>query len=301
MVESQYMKFPEPTNKQQRLLQIIAAVLTILILFILATSLKQFEFKGGEAQDRPEMKSEQVSSAALTFDPDPYIRGFFIIVIVLLAGGAVVLLTSKQERKRSLRNLGILMGYAIILLFFLGFYQPNQPREEAKLTAGPPAPVSDAGIPVTPVELIPQQPTSPPSLPPWTTYLISLAVVVAVGLAAFGVWKWMQPPPHPLRTIVEGALKDLASGREWEDTVIQCYQRMSTAVTQRRGIERHLNMTPREFVARLEQNGLPARPVENLTRLFERARYGSQHSQSREAIEAVDCLSAILQALENRS
>jgi hypothetical protein len=55
-------------------------------------------------------------------------------------------------------------------------------------------------------------------------------------------------------------------------------------------------MTPSEFAARLEQAGLPAEPVQRLTRLFEKVRYGGLRSTPTEAEEAVACLRDILHA-----
>lgn len=301
MVELQSMKLPALPPQQRRMLQIAVGFVTLGMLFLLSTSLGQLEFKSGEAFGLPVVEQGPPSPYALTWNPEPFIRAFFIITSVLLAGGLVLIIASKKERKRFLRWLIMLVVYAIVLLTVLSIYKPAEQVEEARPTPGPPAEVSDANIPIFPNDSFEPLPVTPPSLPPWSTFLISLAVVAGAGVIAYAIWKWIQPPPNPLRTIVESALQDLSSGRDWEDTVIQCYQRMSTVVTQRRGIERHLNMTPREFVSRLEKSGLPAQPVENLTRLFEKARYGSHKSASREAVEAVDCLSAILQALENRS
>jgi hypothetical protein len=96
-------------------------------------------------------------------------------------------------------------------------------------------------------------------------------------------------------------LKDLSAGRDWDDTVIRCYARMSEAVDQERGLHRQQAMTPQEFASRLEQAGLPSEPVRRLTRLFEKARYGGRKSSREDVNEAVTCLTAILHAVGAQS
>ena len=75
---------------------------------------------------------------------------------------------------------------------------------------------------------------------------------------------------------------------------MNCYARMSAAVSRKRGLVRKEAMTPAEFARRLEQAGLPGDPVQRLTRLFESVRYGAKQSNQNEINEAVSCLKAIL-------
>jgi hypothetical protein len=102
---------------------------------------------------------------------------------------------------------------------------------------------------------------------------------------------------QPLKEIADIArlsLKDLESGEDSRDAIIQCYDRMSHVVDAKRGLYREHSMTPAEFVSRLEKAGLPRGPVTRLTRLFESARYGGHVSDAVEINEAKACLTSIL-------
>jgi hypothetical protein len=59
-------------------------------------------------------------------------------------------------------------------------------------------------------------------------------------------------------------------------------------------------MTPREFERELVRAGLPALPVERLTRLFEHVRYGVHAPGPEEQHEAISSLEAIVTALGPR-
>jgi len=120
--------------------------------------------------------------------------------------------------------------------------------------------------------------------------------------AGIGFWLYrvLRPPKSQLKDLTRAArtaLQDISAGRDWDDTVIQCYARMSEALDQKRGLHRQQAMTPQEFAIRLEQAGLPSDPVRRLTRLFEKARYGGRKSSREDVNEAVTCLTAILHAV----
>jgi hypothetical protein len=143
----------------------------------------------------------------------------------------------------------------------------------------------------------------PPQMSPWMVYVASLAAILfllVVGLLIYRRWFGSRPGrPSPLNTIADIAqlsLHDLAAGRSWGDVIIECYARMSEAVSSRRGLVRQTSATPREFADRLTRAGLPADAVSRLTRLFESVRYGSRTGSEADIRDASDCLNAILRA-----
>ena len=93
--------------------------------------------------------------------------------------------------------------------------------------------------------------------------------------------------------IAKKLLDDLADGAEWEDVIVRSYVQMGDVVKARRGIRRDIEMTPNEFSERLIAAGLPANPVQRLTRLFERVRYSPHSAGEEEVNEAVACLNEI--------
>ena len=95
--------------------------------------------------------------------------------------------------------------------------------------------------------------------------------------------------------IARSSLRDLSSGRESTDVILKCYFQMNDVVAEKKKVRRDLSVTPAEFATRLERSGLPGDAVRRLTRLFERARYGSRKMEPKDINEAVACLTAILQ------
>jgi hypothetical protein len=135
------------------------------------------------------------------------------------------------------------------------------------------------------------------------TYLISIAVILALLLLTWSLSRWwkrvsrpgpVKDPLDDLAAIARSSLDDLKSGQDWDDVIIGCYARMSEAVSRKRGLFRPQAMTPEEFARRLEKAGLPGDAVRRLTRLFESVRYGGRKSSQNEINEAVSCLTAIL-------
>jgi hypothetical protein len=148
--------------------------------------------------------------------------------------------------------------------------------------------------------LLSPPPYTPPAIPGTILYITSLAVVLSLVGAGFLLYKFSRPPDSPFRNLAGAArlaLRDLSSGRRWDDAVISCYIRMSAAVSEHRGLLRQSAMTPAEFAQRLEYAGLPSDPVRRLTRLFEKARYSGHSSSTEDVNEAVACLSSILHAV----
>ena len=73
-------------------------------------------------------------------------------------------------------------------------------------------------------------------------------------------------------------------------------RRMTDAVGLARGMHRDESSTPREFADRLARKGLPASAVDELTRLFEAARYGATGTDQTAHRRAAACLESILHA-----
>ena len=142
-----------------------------------------------------------------------------------------------------------------------------------------------------------------PQVTPWMTYLISLAALWVLLIAAWLSYRWWRRRRSTgdaslasIADIARSSLDDLASGGQWGDVVIETYARMSDAVRARRGLQRGAATTAREFAGRLTKAGLPSDSVAGLTRLFESVRYGERTSSERDRREAVACLESILRA-----
>lgn len=143
--------------------------------------------------------------------------------------------------------------------------------------------------------------TPPPSVS-LTSYLISFGIAILLIIVARRVyvfWKEINvsdtdPSFKKIAGIARSSLRDISSGRDSTDVIINCYFRMSDVVADKRNLNRSVAMTPNEFAGRLEAAGLPGDAVHRLTRLFEKVRYGGHRSDSTSVNEAVACLTTIL-------
>ncbi len=147
----------------------------------------------------------------------------------------------------------------------------------------------------------------PAALPAALVYMVSLAAAGSVILLAWTIWRRLRPPRVAVEATVarqaaqaaQTALADWQSGSPLADVIIRCYREMSDLVAQKRALQRAADMTPREFVWRLEKAGVPAQPTQQLTALFELARYSPQPLGAPEEAAARACLKALAEALEN--
>jgi hypothetical protein len=131
---------------------------------------------------------------------------------------------------------------------------------------------------------------------------LSLAIAAALILIfwrVYRVWRELSAPARDssmkqLAGIARSSLRDLNSGGESSDVILNCYYRMGAVVAEKKRLDRRPFITPSEFATRLEQAGLPADAVQRLTRLFEAVRYGGRRTSPQMINEAVGCLTAIL-------
>jgi hypothetical protein len=219
-------------------------------------------------------------------------RGILALLLIMLAISVIMALMTKEGRRRLFANL-VLM---VIVLLIADRIQKSPMREAEQ--AAPPVEIgapkigTDKGEPLPPPPPIPNE---------GIVFITSIVVVVAgVSLALWLSRGWLFP--RKLQTIdqlgreAERARSDLASGGDLEDVVIRCYRQMSRIAQEARKLQRSQSMTPREFEESLTHSGLPAIPVQNLTRIFEDVRYGGLTPGSAERQVAIDSLTAIAAA-----
>lgn len=164
-------------------------------------------------------------------------------------------------------------------------------------------PLSDGEAPVPAIPVV--------SLP-WLGWLLGLVGLVA-GLASLAValvllfaeriadWLERRNRPataEPLREAVEESLDELAGEPDPRTAIIRCYRRFERFAAQAR-VPRAPWQTSSEFVLEaLARLALPRAPVEQLTRLFELARFSDHPLEPGELGRARACLEEIRAALE---
>jgi hypothetical protein len=289
------MRFPTPTPKLNRIFVIGLACLGVLTLVLLAASLQSVKLKPAQVFFSDSRIQSNIFSGFNDFvdnvgtltlgEAIMLIGGFLILFVLILA------MLSPEARKRLIRTI-LRIGLTAWAIYFA----LNKFRPEGMFGTEVTGAALDQGTEVigTP------PPYTPLAVPSWLIYVASLLTVLFFAGIGFWLYRVLRPPKSQLKDLTRAArtaLQDISAGRDWDDTVIQCYARMSEALDQKRGLHRQQAMTPQEFAIRLEQAGLPSDPVRRLTRLFEKARYGGRKSSREDVNEAVTCLTAILHAV----
>ena len=282
----------------KRIIFLALSALAILALVLLASGLRDVNFAEPRQFNRAESESISASVAALVEELASIPRwkqALFWIGIYLLVF-VVTSILSPELRKQLLWGVARLAILSFVILYLV------QNRERLGLLDFDPLRLNDPQAGPPNVDIAPPV-FSPPDLPPALTYLISVAVILlTIGLLwLFGRgFSSLRTRPakglslEDIAAVARSSLHDLSTGRDWEDTILQCYARMTEVVSRRRGYHRDPGMTPSEFASDLERSGLPSDAVRRLTRLFESVRYGARTSVARENAEAADCLREVL-------
>lgn len=281
---------------QKKVWVILLAILALGALTVLAVSLDEISFEEARTyrQEEP-TPPPQVPDQNLVNEWGEIpvwqviaVAGLLILMVVLVA-----LLLSPEGRRRMFRLL-FRFAVTVLALYYLfmnygetlfGFQALENLGEEAASDNAPPMPQFQ-----------------PPQVSPTVSYILSFAialVLVAILWRLYKSWKRYtavnsKKPLGEIARIARSSLKDLSSGRDSSDVIINCYLRMSDVVADKRNLQREIAMTPQEFAVRLERAGLPGEAVRRLTGLFEHVRYGDRKSAPRDVTEAVTCLNTIL-------
>lgn len=272
-------------------------LLALAALMVLASGLGGMDFR--EGQQFGTGTANGVRSAAIeairNMQAIPFQTQLTVAILLVVLFAMISMLLSPEMRKRLIKAVirAILTIWLLSVIFTrypnilnqLGLNLSALNAESGETTAGATAP----------------QFTPPPSAS-WISYLLSfvlLALALFIAWKVYSFWKELNAPSDISKTkiakIARASILDLSAGRESSDVILNCYYRMSDAVSHRKNLNRNASMTPSEFASRLEAEGLPSDAVRALTHLFESVRYGGQRSNPNMVNEAVACLTSILQ------
>jgi hypothetical protein len=225
------------------------------------------------------------------------IRAIFLVVLILLPLYLLYGIFTRQGRRQLLKDI------VLAAVVFAGFSLFTRCAADIE---GERDPAAGAAPPPVPEELI-ELGVLPPFDPQAQDWVVAVAAIALAGLVVLAAYLFLrrlrgagapagQAPLDELAREAQGALDALQAGADLRDTVIRCYLDMSRVLQQEKGIRRQAAMTPREFEDVLAGKGLPADPVRELTRLFERSRYGNQRPSPADEQQAVASLQAIVAA-----
>ncbi len=283
--------------KHRKFWILVAAAIAIVALFLLSSSLSTVEllpgkpfpwglFRGnsGEAPVYPPMG-----------DGELFITIVRIAMLILLPIVILYMIFTKEGRKRAVRILLQLLFFMLLMSFVF----ENQSRllegQEGMMTG------------LSPLEEIPFE--APPEFVPGdmqdltTALSLGLAVVLTIVIvtALYILWRHRRLAEDDTLTDLareaQDALDDIQAGGNLKNAVIRCYAEMTRLISEKRDIQRGITMTSHEFEEHLIKAGLPKAPVQELTHLFEEARYGDRDPGPGEEQRAVACLSAIVTAV----
>lgn len=289
----------EKISKDKRVI-LFVSLMTLLALVLLGSALKDVSFLPVQRLSQTDSETIQVSVGEL-FDrivEVPFWKQAVFWVLLFFFVLLISSLLSPEMRKR------VLLGFLRIMLFtvlFIYIIENNPGFLQGLFTQGIPG--ADSAI-ASLVEDIPPPIFEPPQISGWLSFFIALVIIL---LSVFLIWRvnrwWtrqnellaLRRPLDEIAQIARTSLQELSLGNASpHDAIIQCYERMSRVVESKRGLNREFAMTPAEFAARLERAGLPREPVNQLTHLFEAARYGAQTTEQHDVDEAIACLTSIL-------
>jgi hypothetical protein len=276
---------------------LLISTLALGALTVLAIGLRDVSFREAQPfgqreadtiQARPNL-GEILSEVSVQSQILLWVSLFLLVVLIAV-------LLSRELRKRFIRLfIRMAFTYWALYFFFTRYGDRIASLGQALNFAGDNQPANGAGALPPPV-------FEPPQETAWISYLVSVLLIL---LFAFLAWRfsrfWREYARRAgsnsleeIAKIARSSLRELSSGRESTDVIMNCYFRMSDVVSDKRKLQRSAAMTPAEFAIRLEHAGLPGEAVKGLTRLFESVRYGGHRSGPREANEAIACLTTIL-------
>lgn len=221
---------------------------------------------------------------------------FFWIVTPIII---IALVVSPAFRRWFIRRIPSYLMFALILYLLLRFLRDmmlanqSQPVESAAGMAAQPPPAASPTFPS-----VPEYVNHPPQ---WLVVVITLVIVAVIGGLIWLFWP-RNRDRHAISALdlltdeAQSALDDLRAGADVRDTVLRCYAEMSRVLREARGVRRGEDVTAREFEQQLRGAGMGDEHIQRLTRLFERVRYGGRASSQRDALEAEDCLFALVQS-----
>ena len=229
------------------------------------------------------------------------LRGLMGLALVALPVYVIQSLFSKKGRQQLLANL-IVIG----LVFLLIRVVENQDDEELVVEAEPTGVESSEPLDIDFVTIDGKPlPELPEEAPAWVnTLILILGGVVVVGLVA-AIYVVIQrlrkkKVPDALDRVADqaqNALHKIRSGGDFNSAILSCYYEMNRIIREELKLTRQYTMTARDFETYLVNKGLPQRPINQLTALFERARYSNQSPDATQEDAAVEALTALIESV----
>lgn len=281
--------------KRKKLWILLAAGIAIVALLLLSSSLTGLELLPGKPFPWGLLSGRPDAAPAANLGESPWLITILRIgMVILLVITLIYSIFTKEGRKRAVRTILLLLFFMLLMSFVLE--QQSAIREVPGETM--------TGL--SPLEEMPFEP--PPEFVPGDmrdltntlSLIVAILLTVIILSTLYLLWRRNRQPKDDaladLAREAQDALDDIQAGGSLRNAVIRCYYEMSRVISEKRNIQRGATMTSHEFEEHLVKTGLPPTPIQQLTRLFEDARYGDRDPGPAEEQRAVACLSAIVAA-----
>ncbi len=282
------------TRIQKRKL-VIYLGLGMLVTVVFAAALPQMELQPGLPAPRLEgyhiVLPETESPTSVDLSTFPFVLrliGMVASIYLLVALFLAIMGTGTKTLIRKLRELSLIAGIFVLIVLALLLLQ-HLPAQPARLVTRP--------TPSPPYMFSPAD-TAPTSL----IWIVGGAIAV-IGALLLLYWITQRRRSLQLDLLAEQAEKarqNILVGRRLDEVILDCYQQMGSVIQHERGIERQLYTTASEFEQELYSAGLPQAPVHELTRLFEKVRYGFRAADYEDEQSALASLQSIINHLHHK-
>lgn len=277
--------------KRTSLLFLVGALISLVLL---SGSLSNLELQPGTpfpGVDSPNMVPQATSQQIQTYSSRalPELFGLILLLLIIYVLIRLITFVNLKWLLPWLFRFILALAALFVLLLILSYLNLGSTGDTEWLLEISPSP----SIGIT---------TSPLGRPPrGFISIVALGLILATGLLIIKIFGQRVQPSHSDDLFLKqakNAMQELQAGKDFKNVIIHCYLQMTNRLQEERGIERNNEMTAREFQEWLEFKGLPRAPVQKLTNLFEKVRYGQQHLGENDEKIALDSLSEIIHFAE---
>jgi hypothetical protein len=287
-----------------RILLIMAAAVVVLVL--LAVSVSQLELQEGytvpiaEIEPGGAIEQETLLGSGELFEA--IIRAFIAIALIGLPIYVIASFFSPEGRRRLLAHIIIIAG--LFLLLSLLNDDQESPQEWAQ--------EEQAEMGGDPFEFLFEDPSAKPvpempeEAPAWVNTLLIILLVGLIVAIVVGIYLYLERRRRRRMSALDqmaeqaqDAIDKLRAGADFNSTILQCYYEMNRTVSEELEVRRSGSMTARDFEDYLIDKGIPYRPIDDLTKLFERARYSNRAPAPSEERIAVQALTDLVDAVRH--
>jgi len=219
-------------------------------------------------------------------------QNLFSVLIVALLISSLFALFNKLNRK-TLTIIAIIVTILVFLFVIADQFPSSNINGEITLQENENTPSSG--------ELVFSAISEPPSFLIWIVGIGFIVIVVMIFVVFLRRTNEVKKVADPLLLTVDKTLSLLNDGNNFQNVIFDCYSQMIEVMKEEFNINQDASVTANEFKELLIRRGLPIVPVNQITSLFEKIRYGSKSILPEDEKNAINCLLEIKLYCQNRN